>query len=68
MSAVLLFVVSSCVIYVSVQVGCVILILDLLFSIFVVPVVGSVAVVIVLPLLSRFVVPKEVIGIGHFLR
>jgi len=46
----------------------VILILDLLFSIFVVPVVGSVAAVIVLPLFSRFVVPKEVIGICHFLR
>jgi len=34
-----------CCIFVYVQVGCVILILDLLFSIFVVLVVGSVAVV-----------------------
>lgn len=54
-------------VYVSVQVGCVILILDLLFSMFVVPVVGSVAVVI-FSLFSRLVVPKEVIGICHFLR
>jgi len=56
----------SCVVNVSVQVGCVIRILDL-FSMFVVAfVVGSVAVIF--SFFSRFVVPKEVIGIYHFLR